>query len=343
VIKEAIAKLVERIDLSEEEASACMEEIMGGNAPSQGATQAQIASFLTALKMKGETVEEFTGLARVMRAKASPLNVEDTVVDTCGTGGDRKSTFNISTAAAFVVAGAGLKVAKHGNKASTSQSGSADVLRLLGVNIEADTDCVTRCIREANIGFLFAPLFHRSMRFAQEPRQQLGIRTAFNILGPLTNPARNSRQLIGVYSEGLTDTLALVLKRLNTKRALVVHGMDGLDEITTTDRTKVTELKDGQIKGFYIQPEDYGIKRARHEDLMAQGPQDSARAIQEVLQGLPGPKRDIVLLNAAAAIVVGGLAIDIKEGMAMATKSLDSGRARQALERLIEISHGKGR
>lgn len=335
MIKEAIARLVEREDLSEGEASAVMEDIMEGRA-----TQAQIAAFLTALRMKGETVEEFTGLARVMRARATPLNIDtgETVVDTCGTGGDRKDTFNISTATAFVVAGSGLKVAKHGNKASSSLSGSADVLKCLGVNIEANKETVIRCLQEARVGFLFAPLFHPSMRLAQGPRQELGVRTTFNILGPLTNPVKNSRQLIGVHSLHLTRILAMVLRSLGAERAMVVYGLDGLDEITTTERTRVVELKDGKIKSFYIEPEDYGIKRARLEDLVVHSPEESAQAIKDVLAGRTGAKRDIVLLNAAATIMLGGLAKNIKEGLVLAGKSLDSGQARQSMEKLVELS-----
>ncbi len=343
MIKDAIARLVDRQDLTEGEASACMEEILEGSA-----TPAQIASFLTALRMKGETVGEFTGMARVMRTRATPLALDDAchsqregviVVDTCGTGGDAKNTFNISTATAFVVAGAGLKVAKHGNKAATGLSGSADVLRLLGVNIEADPATVIRCIKEAGIGFLFAPLFHKSMRFAAEPRKELGIRTAFNILGPLTNPVPNSRQLIGVFSGTLTEVLARVLKNLGTERAMIVHGLDGLDELTVTDRSKVTELEQGSIKTYYIQPEDLGIKRAGLKDLEVNGTQESAETIKSVLRGKSDqPKRDIVLLNAAAAIMVGGLAKDLREGFSLATQSLNSGRAMQCLSRLIEVS-----
>ncbi|MFQ5957164.1 MAG: anthranilate phosphoribosyltransferase [Candidatus Brocadiales bacterium] len=334
MIQESIAKLVEGINLSEAETAASMEDIMSGRA-----SPAQIASFLTALKMKGETVEELTGLASVMRAKATPLDISDVVVDTCGTGGDRKGTFNISTAVALVVAGTGLKVAKHGNKSSTGHSGSADVLRLLGVNIEAGPNTVVRCIKEANIGFLFAPLFHSSMRFASEPRRELGFRTAFNILGPLTNPAGNSRQLIGVYSEDLTDTLAQVLRNLGAEYALVVHGLDGLDEITTSDRTKITELKAGDIiRGYYIQPEEFGIERSRPEDLAARDPEESAQTIREVLDGDKGPKRDVVLLNAAAAIMVGGVAKDMQEGLRQAAQSIDSGRAKDSLQKLTEVS-----
>lgn len=333
MIKESIAKLVEGMGLSEAEAAAGMEEIMSGKA-----TPAQIAAFLTALKMKGETVEELTGLARVMRDMATPVDIDDAVIDTCGTGGDRKGTFNISTAVALVVAGAGFKVAKHGNKASSSHTGSADILKLLGVNIETGPKTVVRCIREANIGFIFAPLFHSSMRFASEPRRELGFRTAFNLLGPLTNPVRNSRQLIGVYSEDLTITLAHVLRNLGTQRALVVHGLDGLDEITTTDRTRVTELNGSEIRGYYIQPEEYGIQRSGPGDLAARSPEESAQAIRDVLDGHKGPKRDIVLLNAAAAIMVGGGTNNIKDGLTPAAQSIDSGRAKDSLQRLIEVS-----
>jgi anthranilate phosphoribosyltransferase len=290
--------------------------------------------------MKGETVGEFTGMARVMRARATPLALDDTtVVDTCGTGGDARNTFNISTAVAFVVAGAGLKVAKHGNKAATGLSGSADVLRLLGVNIEAAPATVIRCIKEVGIGFLFAPLFHKSMRFAAGPRKELGIRTAFNVLGPLANPVPGSRQLIGVFSQSLTETLAQVLKNLGTERAMVVHGLDGLDELTTTDRSKITELREGGVKTYYLQPEDLGIKRAGLEDLVVHGAEESAEVIRGILEGQSDrPKRDIVLLNAAAAIMVGGKAVDLKEGLSLATESLDSGRARQCLSRLVEVS-----
>lgn len=333
MIEESITRLVEGVSLSEAEAAACMEDIMSGRA-----SPARIAAFLTALRIKGETVEELTGLARVMRQRATPLDVDGAVVDTCGTGGDRKGTFNISTAVAFVVAGAGLKVAKHGNRSSTGSSGSADVLGLLGVNIEADPDVVKRCIEEANIGFLFAPIFHSSMRFASEPRRELGFRTAFNVLGPLTNPVRNSRQLIGVFSEGLTDILAQVLRNLGVERAMVVHGLDGLDEITTTDRTKVTELNKGEIRGYYIRPEEYGIGRSSPEDLVVNSPEESAQVIRDVLGGGRGARRDIVLLNAAAAIVIGGAAADVKEGLLLAAQSIDSGRAWESLQRLVEVS-----
>ena len=333
MIKDAIAKLVEGTDLTEKETAAGMKDIISGSA-----TPAQIASFLTALKMKGETADELTGLARVMRSEATPLEIDDLVVDTCGTGGDSKGTFNISTAVAFVVAGAGLRVAKHGNRASTSNTGSADVLKSLGVNLDAGPETVIRCIREAGIGFIFAPLFHSSMRFAREPRRELGFRTAFNLLGPLTNPTKNSRPLIGVYKEDLTQLLAHVLRNLGTERAMVVHGLDGLDEITTSDRTNITELKGGEITSYYIQPEEYGIKRSGHEELAAKDVEESAQAIKDVLDGHEGAKRDVVLLNAAAAITVGGAARDMKEGLPLAEQSIDLGRAKDSLRRLVEIS-----
>ncbi len=338
MIREAIAKLIERQDLLELEASRCMEEIMEGMA-----TPAQIASFLTALRMKGETVEELTGLLRVMRARVTPLAIEETVIDTCGTGGDGKNTFNISTAVAFVVAGTGLKVAKHGNKSSTSLSGSADVLRLLGVNVEASPATVIHCIKEAGIGFLFAPLFHKSMRFVAAPRRELGIKTAFNLLGPLANPVPKSRQLIGVFSHTLTESLAKVLSNLGTERAMVVSGLDGLDELTTTESTKITELNHGNIKTSYILPEDVGITRASLQELEIKSIEESAYVIRNLLEGkATRSQRDIVLLNSAAAIIVGGCAKDLKEGLFLATESLNSGKARRSLERLVEVSQKGG-
>ena len=261
MIKEMIGRIVEGGDLSFEESKVVMREIMEGIA-----TEVQIGSFITALRMKGETVDEIAGCVSVMREKATHINVgESLVVDTCGTGGDAKSTFNISTCAAFVVAGAGLKVAKHGNKASSSKCGSADVLKLLGVNIDADTKVVEECIQKANIGFLMAPLLHSSMKHAVGPRREIGIKTIFNILGPLTNPARATRQVIGVYDAKLTDIVAKVLKKLNTEHAFVVYGYDGMDEITTTDKTKVCELKDGKIKSYFITHDSFGIPKGRDE------------------------------------------------------------------------------
>ncbi|MDR4497126.1 MAG: anthranilate phosphoribosyltransferase [Candidatus Scalindua sp.] len=324
-------------DLSIEESKAIISEIMEGKA-----TDVQIGSFITALRMKGETVDEITGCATVMREMATHIDVgNDIVVDTCGTGGDSKCTFNISTAAAFVVAGAGLKVAKHGSTASSSHCGSADVLKLLGVQVEANPVTVERCIHEVNIGFLLAPLLHSSMRHAVVPRREIGIKTIFNILGPLTNPARTKRQVIGVYDAKLTDTVAKVLKKLGAEHAFVVYGYDGLDEITTTDKTKVCELKNGKIKSYFITHESFGIKKAEIKDFVVKSPEESAAAISEVLNGVKGPRRDIVLLNASAAIVAGGGATDLKDGIRLAAKSVDSGRAKASLDQLIKITQGK--
>ncbi|MGR3309528.1 MAG: anthranilate phosphoribosyltransferase [Candidatus Brocadiales bacterium] len=335
MVKEIIAKLVKGDNLTKEEALLVMNELMEGKA-----TDAQIGAFLTALRIKKATVEELTGFAFVMREKSTSIKVynETDVIDTCGTGGDVKGTFNISTAAAFVIAGTGIKVAKHGNVAVSSRCGSADVLRLLGVNIEAGVPTVERCIKEANIGFLFAPRLHESMKYAIKPRREIGIRTVFNILGPLTNPAKAARQVIGVYDASLTTMLAEVLRNLKSTYAFVVHGMDGLDEITTTERTMVSELVNGNVKNYYVTPEDFGVKRACMEDLIVKSPEESVQAIREILNGICGPKRDIVLVNAAAAIVAGGGAKDFKSATKLAAQSIDSHQAKKAMERLIEIS-----
>ena len=338
MIKEMIGKIVEGGGLSFEESKVVMREIMEGIA-----TEVQIGSFVTALRMKGETVDEIAGCVSVMREKATHINVgKSLVVDTCGTGGDAKCTFNISTCAAFVVAGAGLKVAKHGNKASSSKCGSADVLKLLGVNIDANTKVVEECIQKANIGFLMAPLLHSSMKHAVGPRREIGIKTIFNILGPLTNPARATRQVIGVYDAKLTDIVAKVLKKLNTEHAFVVYGYDGMDEITTTDKTKVCELKDGKIKSYFITHDSFGIPKAEMNDFIVNSPEESAIAINAVLDGAVGPKRDIVLLNASAAIVAGGGAENLKDGIRLAAESIDTGKAKVSLEKLIELTQNIG-
>ncbi|MEE8190663.1 MAG: anthranilate phosphoribosyltransferase [Candidatus Scalindua sediminis] len=338
MIKEIIGRVVEGKNLSIEESRVVMNEIMEGEA-----TDVQIASFITALRMKGETVNEIAGCASVMREKATHIDVgNDIVVDTCGTGGDAKCTFNISTAAAFVVAGAGLRVAKHGNTASSSHCGSADVLKVLGVNVEASTKTVERCIQEANIGFLLAPLLHCSMKHAVVPRREIGIKTIFNILGPLTNPARATRQVIGVYDAKLTDIVAKVLKKLGAEHAFVVYGYDGLDEITTTEKTKVCELKAGKIKSYFITHESFGIPKAEISDFVVNSPEESADVIREVLNGVKGPRRDIVLLNASAAIVAGDNGVnDLRHGIQIASEAIDSGRAKASLENLIRITQGK--
>src|SRR3990172_8548160 len=285
------------------------------------------------------SLEEITGCAMAMRRKAIKIKAEGgIVIDTCGTGGDAKNTFNISTTAAFVVAGAGLKVAKHGNKASSSQCGSADVLKKLGVNIDAEVRTVEKCIAMANIGFLFAPMLHQAMKYAVDPRKEIGIRTIFNIIGPLANPAGATHRILGVYSEHLTIIMAEALKRLGDLHAFVVHGLDGLDEITVTDKTKVCELIGNTIKSYYLNPSDFGIKKSNLSDLTVNTPDESAVAIREVLDGIQSPKRDVVLLNAAAAIIAGGLARDFTEGLKIAAQSIDSGSAKKTLIMLAEIS-----
>ena len=314
-----------------------MEEIMSGEA-----TPSQIASYLTALRMKGETVEEIVGSALVMREKVVRCDVGNTaVVDTCGTGGDEKRTFNISTAAALVATGTGAKVAKHGNRSVSSSCGSADVLEALGVKIDADVSVAKRCIAEAGIGFLFAPMLHPAMKHAMTPRREMGIRTIFNILGPLTNPAGARRQVLGVFREDLTETLANVLKALGSERAFVVHGMDGLDEISITSETKVAELESGRVETYQVSPEDFGLRRSRLEDLIVNTVEESAKAVREVLSGERGPKRDVVLLNGGCVLVAAGLARDIGEGIRLSGESIDSGNARRALERLVALSNGQ--
>jgi len=330
MIKEAITKLVEKTDLTGVETEAVMEEIMSGLA-----TQAQIASFLTALRIKGETVEEITGAARVMRSKATRINVAaHNIVDTCGTGGDRSHTFNISTSAAFVVAGAGVTVAKHGNRSVSSACGSADVLKALGVNIDIQPERVEKCVNEIGIGFLFAPVHHPAMRYAIGPRQEIGIRTMFNILGPLTNPAGASCQIIGVYSAHLTETLAHVLLNLGSTHCMVVHGSDGLDEITITGETRVSEGRKGKVRTYQIRPGDYGIKTGTIEDIKGGNADDNAGILMKILQGEMGQRRDIVLLNAAAGIFVGGKASDLNSAIRVAEESIDSGKALAKLEAL---------
>lgn len=330
MILSAIQKVVDGQHLTEQETVDTMNEIMSGEA-----TPAQIACFITALRMKGETIEEITGAARVMREKATRIHTKHPlVVDTCGTGGDGSHTFNISTTAAFVVAGADLPVAKHGNRSVSSSSGSADVLKALGVNIDIGPEQVESCIDEVGIGFLFAPALHGAMKYAIGPRREIGIRTIFNALGPLTNPARAQAQVIGVYASTLTEPLANVLKNLGTQHAFVVHGADGLDEITTTTTTRVSELVDGTVKTYTLDPTALGIPTAQPEELVGGTPEENAEITSIVLKAEKGPKRDIVLLNAAAAIVAGGKANNLEAGLATAAESIDSGKALAKLEGL---------
>jgi anthranilate phosphoribosyltransferase len=335
MMKEAIDKVVRKVDLPETEMMAAMEEIMGGEA-----TPAQIGAFMTGLRMKGETVEEVTGAARIMRQKATRINAcATTIVDTCGTGGDKLNTFNISTTTAFVAAAAGIIVAKHGNRAVSSGCGSADVLEALGVNISVDQEIVEECIQQIGIGFLFAPKLHGAMKYAVGPRREIGIRTIFNMLGPLTNPAGATAQLLGVYDPKLTEMFAEVLKNMGTKRAFVVHGSDGLDEVTVTCETRVAELKDGMIRTYNIHPKDYVGRTYPMEAIRGGDPAVNAGITRDVLSGKPGACRDVVLLNAALAMVAGEKAADIKEGVKLAADCIDSGRAVKKLQALIEMSN----
>jgi len=332
MIQDAIAKLIDRQHLTETEAEAVMAEIM-----ERQATPAQIAAYLTALRMKGETADEITGSARAMRAKATRIRPNDpVVVDTCGTGGDGGTTFNVSTTVAFVVAGAGVTVAKHGNRAVSSRAGSADVLTCLGVRIDLAPERVEECVNEIGIGFLFAPLFHGAMKYAVGPRQEIGVRTIFNLLGPLTNPAGASIQIVGVYSEALTDLIANVLMRLGGRHCYVVHGMDGLDEITLTDRTRVCEGKAGRLTSYVVEPRDFGFQRARPKDLAGGDAKENARIIRDILSGREGPRQQLVLLNAAPALVACGKAATLQEGVALAHQVIRSGAAMDKLERLIK-------
>jgi|GraSoiStandDraft_34_1057297.scaffolds.fasta_scaffold20823_1 anthranilate phosphoribosyltransferase len=334
-IRAAIEKLVNRVNLSETETVEVMNQIMTGEA-----TPLQVAAFLTALRMKGETVEEITGAARVMREKAHRVSIgAKTVLDTCGTGGDQKGTFNISTTVAFVLAGAGVNVAKHGNRSVSSQSGSADVLGALGVKVDASKERVEQCIAKIGIGFLFAPLLHEAMKYAVQPRRDIGIRTIFNILGPLTNPAMATHQLIGIYNGELVAMIAHVLNNLGSVRAMVVHGLEGMDEISLCGPTKVAELRDGKVKEYTIEPEQFGLKRCRLEELHGGSADQSAAIVRGVLGGKPGPARDVVLLNSAAALYVGASATTIQDGFRLAAESIDSGKARQKLEQLVEMTN----
>lgn len=335
MIKEALGKIVERVDLTEAEAEGVMREIMEG-----AATPSQIASYITALRMKGESVSEITGSARVMREKSLHVRVDDPlVVDTCGTGGDRMQTFNISTTVAFVVAGAGVTVAKHGNRSVSSSCGSADVLKTLGIHIDLPPERVEGCINEIGIGFLFAPLFHGAMKHAMVPRQETGIRTIFNILGPLTNPARASIQVLGVFSPDLTDLLAQVLLNLGSIHCFIVHGMDGLDEITITGKSRVSEGKGGRVAAYHLEPKDFQLSEGSIKDLAGGNAEVNAGILLSILKGEKGPKRDVVLMNASPALVAAGKAKTLQEGLAIAEESIDSGAALSKLDRLREVSN----
>ncbi|HEU0071597.1 MAG TPA: anthranilate phosphoribosyltransferase [Alphaproteobacteria bacterium] len=319
--------------LSQAQAEEAFEIIMSGNA-----TPSQIGAMLMGLRLRGETVDEITGAARVMRAKAVPIQAPPGAIDTCGTGGDASGTFNISTGAAIVVAGCGVPVAKHGNRAASSKSGSADVLAALGVNLDADMALVAESLRVNNIGFMMAPRHHAAMRFVGPTRVELGTRTIFNLLGPLANPAAAKRQLLGVFSRQWIAPVAEVLGQLGSERAWVVHGSDGLDELTTTGASYVAELKDGKVTTFEVTPEDAGLARVTADALKGGDPAHNAQAIIAMLDGATGPYRDIVLLNAAAALIVAGKAADLKAGVKLAAEAIASGKAKATLAALVATS-----
>ena len=352
MIKESIAKVVRGDALTQGEMELTMEEVMTGKA-----TPAQIGAFITALRIKGETVDEIVGAARVMRAKARKIHLnnhavnidrdeinieEETILDTAGTGGDGTNTFNVSTATAFVAAGAGVKVAKHGNRAVSSLCGSADVLKNLGVKLDINDASVEICIREIGIGFLYAPLFHGAMKYAAGPRQEIGLRTIFNLLGPLTNPAGATTQVLGVYSPQLTEKIAHVLGKLNTREAFVVCGEGTFDEISICGPTRVSHLKDGDVKTFKMTPEAYGFKRATPDAIRGGNAKENARIIREIMDGEKGPKRDMVILNTAAAFVAAGLDSDFNEGIKRGKESIDSGQAKEKLDSLINFTQQCG-
>ncbi|MDH4128235.1 MAG: anthranilate phosphoribosyltransferase [Spirochaetota bacterium] len=336
MIKKAIQKVIDKSSLSEKEMIETMNHIMEGKA-----TDAQIASFITALRMKGETIEEITGAAKVMREKATKIFIEDgvTCLDVVGTGGDKAHTFNISTTTAIVLAAGGVTVAKHGNRSVSSSCGSADVLKELGVNIEASKVIVERCIRECNIGFLFAPSLHGAMKYAIGPRREIGVRTIFNCLGPLTNPAGADHQLVGVYDNSLVEPIANVLLNLGIHRAMVVHGDDGLDEITTTTKTYVAELSNKTIRTYYIDPKDYGLGYSKLTDLRGGDAKANADITISILSGEKGHKRNTVILNAGSAFYIVNLTKSIQEGIKKAEEVIDSGNALNTLNQLIKISN----
>ena len=333
MIKESIAKVIDGNPLSEEEAAAVMDEIMSGEA-----TPAQFGAFVTALRLKGETVDEIAGMARVMRQKALRVTVAGPLLDTCGTGGDHQGTFNVSTAAAFVCAGAGLRVAKHGNRAMTSRCGSADVLEALGARIDLTPQQVAECLERTGIGFMFAPAFHPAMKFAAGPRREIGVRTVFNILGPLTNPAGAMAQVLGVAEPALAEKMAQVLGRLGCEHALVVHGEDGFDEVSVSAPTQVFELAGGELRCYRVEPSELGLAPAAAQDVRGGSPEENAAALRRVLSGERGALRDFTLLNAAAGLVAGDRATSVSEGIALAAEGIDSGAAREALERFVSVS-----
>ncbi len=337
MILEATDKITRKVNLTQEEMESVMGEIMTGNAPTP-----QIVNFLSALSEKGETIDEITAAARIMRCHAVRISSDKkTVLDTCGTGGDKKDTFNISTVVAFVVAGCGITVAKHGNRSVSSCCGSADILEAAGVKINLSNEKIERCLNEVGIAFLFAPNMHPAMKHAMAARKEIGKRTIFNILGPLCNPARATHQLIGVFSPALAPVLAQVAGNLGVKHVLVVHGEDGLDEITITDKTMISEFSSGKVNNYEISPKDFGIRVARPEELQGGSVHDNVQIMLEILNSKSGPARDIVVLNAAAALYAADRVGAIKEGISLAIDSIDSGKALTKLALLKELSNEK--
>ena len=333
-IRAIIATLAAGRSLTLEQAREAFDIMMSGDA-----TPAQVGALLMGLRVRGETVDELTGGALAMRDKMLKVQAPEGAIDTCGTGGDASGTYNISTAAALVVAACGVPVAKHGNRALSSRAGSADVLKALGVNVDADLALVERSMREAGIGFMMAPRHHGAMRHVAGARVELGTRTIFNLLGPLANPATARRQIMGVFAREWLEPLARVLGRLGSERAWVVHGADGLDELSTTGASEVAELAEGEVRTFQIAPEDAGLPRARLEDLLGGEADSNAAALRTVLDGMPGPYRDIVLLNSAAALVVADRAADIRDGVALSARAIDGGAAKAVLQRLVTITN----
>ena len=333
MIENKLKKVVRNEDLSFSEMEEVMNVIMEGKT-----TDSQLAGFLVALRMKGESIKEITAAAKVMREKAISINAGDGLVDTCGTGGDGSGTFNISTTVAFVLAGAGLKIAKHGNRSVSSKSGSADVLESMGVNLDISPDEVEKCIEEIGIGFLYAPALHKAMKHAIGPRKELGMRSIFNVLGPLTNPANADYQILGVYDPELVKPLAEVLNNLGSKGAMVVHGSGGLDEFSISGENFVSQVTKNGVKSFTISPEDIGLKRSPVKELAGGGPEENSEIIRSVLRGKEGPHRDVVIFNAAAAFIVANMAKGWKEAVNFASEVIDSGKAEEKLDKLIEFT-----
>ena len=334
-LKPYLALVAKGETLSQEEAEAAFAIIMEGEA-----SDAQIGAFLMGLRLRGESVEEITAAARMLRARAAAIEAPDDAIDTCGTGGDAKGSFNISTASALVTASCGVPVAKHGNRALTSKSGSADVLAALGVNIEAEPEVLQLALKHANICFLMAPRHHAAMRHVAKARQEIGTRTIFNLVGPLANPAGTKRQLLGVFDKSWVEPLAYVLNRLGLERAWVVHGCDGMDEITTTGPSYVAELKEGSVSCFEVTPEEAGLPRAGPEDLLGGEAGENATMMRALLDGEKGPLRDIVLLNSAAALIIAGRADNLAAGVKLAARAIDEGATRETLEKLVAITSG---